>query len=170
VIAEPRPPAPVLEAIRAPFRAAAQEGGAVRVEPPAVQPLNLLLDLLGEAMRARLLLVQTGGAEACLRPDFTVPVAREHLARGGAAGRYVYEGAAFRAAPAGSARPQEFLQIGLEAIGAADAAATDAEIASLAWRGAAAGGRTDLSLLMGDSACSKPFCAVSGSPRGCVPA
>ena len=162
MIAEPRPPQAMLDAIRAPFQTAFLEGHAVRVDPPAIQPLNLLLDLLGEAMRARLLVVQTGGAEACLRPDFTVPVAREHLERGVATGRYFYEGPAFRASPAGSSRPQEFLQIGLEAIGEGDAGAADAEIAALAWRAARAGGRTDLQLLMGDLGLFEAFCAGVG--------
>ncbi len=44
---------------------------------------GLLLDLAGEAMRARLFVVQgEGDAEACLRPDFTIPVARAHIAAG----------------------------------------------------------------------------------------
>ena len=74
--AEAPTPAAVLQAIREPFLAA----GAQAVDPPVIQPLNLLLDLAGEAMRTRLFIVQdAGGREACLRPDFTVPVARLHL-------------------------------------------------------------------------------------------
>jgi ATP phosphoribosyltransferase regulatory subunit len=114
---EPVVPADALAAIRAPML----EAGAEPVDAPILQPLNLLLDLAGEAMRARLFVVQAeGGAEACLRPDFTVAVARGHLERGAASGRYVYEGPA------------------------------DAEIAALAWRSAQAGGRDDLSLWLGD--------------------
>ena len=45
--------------------------------------LDRILDLAGEAMRSRLFVVSgDGGEEACLRPDFTVAIAREHLARG----------------------------------------------------------------------------------------
>jgi hypothetical protein len=79
MIVEAVPPAEVLAAIRAPLEA----GGGTRVNPPVLQPLGLLLDLLGEAMRARLFTVGGEGVEdACLRPDFTVAVAREHLALG----------------------------------------------------------------------------------------
>jgi ATP phosphoribosyltransferase regulatory subunit len=119
-----------------------------------LQPLNLLLDLAGEAMRARLFVVQSeGGTESCLRPDFTVAIARQHIDGGRPDGRYYYQGAAFRASTAAD-RPEEFVQIGLEAFSPADGpiAAADAEIAGLAWRAAAAGGRDDLSLWLGDVA------------------
>jgi len=140
-------PAEALDAIRAPFLSA----GAVPTDAPVLQPLGLLLDLAGEAMRSRLFVVSgDGGDEACLRPDFTVAVARQHLASEAASGRYLYEGKAFRVAPRGSDRAEEFLQIGVEAFEAADPVAADAEIAALAWAGAAAGGRDDLTLLLGD--------------------
>jgi ATP phosphoribosyltransferase regulatory subunit len=151
---EPTVPAAVLAAVRQPLEAA----GAERADAPLLQPLSLLLDLAGEAMRARLFVVQAeGGAEACLRPDFTVAIARAHLEAGRKEGRYLYEGKAFRAA-AGSDRPEEFLQVGLElfAAGGADPAA-DAEIAGLAWRAAEAGGRKDLTLWLGDVGLLAPF-------------
>jgi len=140
-------PADVLAAIRAPFAAA----GATPTDAPVLQPLALLLDLAGEAMRSRLFVVQgDGGEEAALRPDFTIPIARAHIDSGAASGRYFYEGKAFRVAPQGSGRAEEFLQIGLEAYGGTDAIADDAEVAALAWAAAKAGGRKDLSLLLGD--------------------
>jgi ATP phosphoribosyltransferase regulatory subunit len=141
-------PRAALDAIAAPFRAA----GAPLTDVPVLQPLGLLLDLAGEAMRARLFVVsgEAGGEEACLRPDFTVAIARAHLEAGATAGRYVYEGKAFRVAPRGSDRAEEFLQIGVEAYEAGDPVAADAEVAALAWRSAAAGGRGDLSLMLGD--------------------
>ena len=93
--AEPAVPPDALDLIRAPFAAA----GAEAVDAPILQPLGLLLELAGEAVRARLFVVQShGGEEACLRPDFTVPVVRQHLESGQDAGRYFYEGKAFRAA------------------------------------------------------------------------
>lgn len=152
---EPAVPAEALAAIRAPLESA----GAVRADAPLLQPLNLLLDLAGEAMRARLFVVQAeGGAEACLRPDFTVAIARGHLDSGKAESRYLYEGTAFRAA-SGAERPEEFLQIGLELFSPAGGPteAADAEIAGLAWRAAAAGGRDDLMLRLGDVGLFGPF-------------
>ena len=145
---EPPVPTQALAAIR---RALASAGGEP-VDAPILQPLNLLLDLAGEAMRARLFVVQAeGGEEACLRPDFTVAVARKHIEGGVASGRYIYEGPAFRASPGGD-RPEEFVQLGVELFAPAGGPTTqaDAEVASLAWRAAAAGGRGDLTLWLGD--------------------
>lgn len=151
---EPPVPAEALAAIRAPFAAA----GATAVEVSVLQPLALLLDLSGEAMRPRLFVVQAeGGEELALRPDFTIPVARAHIDSGAVQGRYAYEGKAFRAAPAGSVRAEEFLQVGVEAFGGGDAAAADAEVVGLAWRAAEAGGRSDLSLIVGDIALFAAF-------------
>jgi len=138
-------PPDALAAIRAPFA-----GAGVLLDLPVMQPLSLLLDLAGEAMRPRLFVVQSeGGEEAALRPDFTIPIAQAHIASGAASGRYLYEGRAFRAA-GGSDRATEFLQLGLEVYGGADPIATDVEILDLAWQSARAGGRGDLKVLLGD--------------------
>ena len=144
---EPAVPPEALAAIRAPFL----DQDAVLIDTPVMQPLDVLLDLSGEAMRPRLFVVQAEGVdEACLRPDFTIPVAQVHIASGAAAGRYLYEGKAFRVAPQGSERSEEFLQIGMEAYGGSDAARADAAMAGLAWRAAVAGGRRDLAMETGD--------------------
>jgi ATP phosphoribosyltransferase regulatory subunit len=160
---EPPVPAKALAAIRDALAAA----GAAAVDAPILQPLNLLLDLAGEAMRARLFVVQAeGGAEACLRPDFTAAVARRHIESGAASGRYVYEGPAFRSEPEGE-RPEEFVQLGVELFAPAGAATVeaDAEIAGLAWRAALAGGRGDLTLWLGDVGLFAAFIESLGLPE-----
>ena len=160
---EPPVPAQALAAIRG----ALSTAGATPVDAPILQPLNLLLDLAGEAMRARLFVVQAeGGAEACLRPDFTVAVARRHIEGGASAGRYAYEGPAFRSAPEGD-RPEEFVQLGVELFAPAGTATVeaDAEIASLAWRAAMAGGRKDLTLWLGDVGLFAAFIESLGLPE-----
>ena len=141
-------PAAVLAAIQAPFLAVP----AASLDAPILQPLGLLLDLAGETLRERLFVVQGDGPEACLRPDFTIPALRAHVAGGAVSGRYVYSGHAFQVAPRGADLAEEFPQIGVEAFEPGDAPEADAEMAALAWRAAAAGGRTDLTLLMGDVA------------------
>ena len=160
---EPPVPGEALAAIRAALAAA----GATPVGAPILQPLNLLLDLAGEAMRARLFVVQAeGGEEACLRPDFTVAVARQHIEGGAATGRYAYEGPAFRSAPEGE-RPEEFVQLGVELFAPAGSATVepDAEIAGLAWRAARAGGRDDLILWLGDVGLFAAFIESLGLPE-----
>lgn len=137
-----------LAAIRAPFEAF----GGEALDAPVLQPLSRLLDVAGEALRARLFVVQSEQTEEqALRPDFTVAAAMEHIHSGRPTGRYRYEGKAFIAADRGSGAPTEFLQIGVEQFGAsADPAAEDAAIVALVWAAAKAGGRTDLTLRLGD--------------------
>ncbi|MCA6272251.1 MAG: ATP phosphoribosyltransferase regulatory subunit, partial [Phenylobacterium sp.] len=146
MIQEPRLPADRLEAIRAAFR----ETGATWVQPPVLQPLSLVLDLAGEALRSRLFVLQAaGGEEVCLRPDFTAPVARLHLASGAASGDYAYEGLVFRAS---EDEAEEVLQIGIERFAQdGDRVAADADLVDLVWRASLAGGRGDLSLRLGDA-------------------
>ena len=155
LIAEPALSAEQLAAIRAPFTAF----GGVRVDAPVLQPLSLRLDLAGEGLRARLFVVQSESAdEQALRPDFTIPVVQSHIASGAGTGRYVYEGKAFLAPERGDRQASEFLQIGAELFGAGtDPYADDARIAALAWTAAAAGGRSDLSLLLGDPGLFRGF-------------
>jgi ATP phosphoribosyltransferase regulatory subunit len=158
---EPPIPAAALAAIRAPFL----EARAELLDAPTVQPLGQLLDVAGEALRERLFVLQgEGGEEACLRPDFTIPAVRAHNAAGARPGRFFYEGHAFRVAPAGASRAEEFLQIGVEVFESGDAALADAEIVSLAWRSAQAGGRRDLTLLFGDVALFSAFIGSHGLP------
>ena len=166
---EPRIPDDVLQRIRAPFRRVDASGvKPERIDPPVIQPLDLLLDLSGEAMRERLFVVQgEEGAEACLRPDFTIPVVRHHLARGGSGASYYYQGQAFRIAPLGQGErhPSEFLQIGVETFGGAGDEAADAALAGLAWESASAGGRSDLTLRIGDVGFFRALLADIGVPE-----
>lgn len=165
---EARVPDEVLQRIRAPFRRLDAAGAKPeRIDPPVIQPLDLLLDLSGEAMRERLFVVQgEDGSEACLRPDFTVPVVRHHLARAQAQASYYYQGQAFRIAPLGQAErhPSEFLQIGVETFGGAGDEVADAALAGLAWESALAGGRDDLSLRIGDVGFFRALLADIGVP------
>lgn len=157
---------PVPSSALAPIRAALA-AGAEGVDAPLLQPLGLLLDLAGEAMRARLFVVQAeGGAELCLRPDFTVAVARRHIEGGARSGRYYYEGPAFRASPEAQ-DPEEFVQMGVElfAPSGAPAAEADAEVAALAWQAASAGGRKDLTLWLGDVALFSAFIESLSLPK-----
>ncbi|MDE2357202.1 MAG: Cache 3/Cache 2 fusion domain-containing protein, partial [Alphaproteobacteria bacterium] len=141
-------PAEALEAISAPFAA----GAPYPLDAPVLQPLGLLLDLAGEMLRERLFVVQTAeaGPESCLRTDFTVSALMAHIESGREKGRYFYRGHVFRVAPHGSDRAEEFPQVGVETFEPGDPVVADARIAAEAWRAARAGGRRDLSLLLGD--------------------
>lgn len=134
------------------------EAGYEVVAPAIIQPADVFLDVVGEALRARTYVFSDpDGAELCLRPDITVPVARLHLSRNPAAdrlARYCYNGPAFRYQPAGAgaAHPREFRQAGLELLGAADRAAADAEVVVLTLRALEAASLQGYSVRIGDIA------------------
>ena len=59
------------------------QGGYVQAHPAILQPAEPFLDLSGEDIRKSLYLTtDASGEELCLRPDLTIPVARDYLASG----------------------------------------------------------------------------------------
>lgn len=126
------------------------EGEGYRlVEPPVLQPAELFLDLSGEEMRRRMFVTQdAAGTELCLRPEYTIPVCREHLAAGAASSAaYCYRGPVFRLR---AGETGEFMQAGVESIGREDAAAADAEIVALALDGLSRLGVGPVTVRLGD--------------------
>lgn len=136
-----------LDALIARVLEALSATGAQRVEPAALQPADVLLDLYGEDIRARAFVTGDDGAELMLRPDFTVPIARLHLDGSRAPARYVYCGPVWRRQEAGSGRAREFLQAGVEIYDDAHPASADAEVLALV---AAALGDAPVDLVTGD--------------------
>jgi len=128
------------------------QAGYIRAEPSILQPAEPFLDLSGEDIRKSLYLTtDTSGEELCLRPDLTIPVARDYLASG-QAGRpagFSYLGPVFRYR---SGRPSEFLQAGIESFGRQDRAAADAEMLALALEAASACGVSQVEIRTGDVA------------------
>ena len=128
------------------------QAGYSLAEPPVLQPAEPFLDLSGEDIRKSLYLTTDAtGEELCLRPDLTIPVAREYLASGkaGKAAGYSYLGPVFRYR--GSA-PSEFLQAGIESFGRLDRPAADAEMLALALEATRAFGVNDVEIRTGDIA------------------
>ncbi len=103
------------------------KAGHEAVAPAVIQPADVFLDVIGEALRARTyVFTDPDGAELCLRPDLTVPTCRLHIARHAdpaTAAKYCYNGSAFRFQPQGAdaAHPREFRQAGIERFGDARA-------------------------------------------------
>jgi ATP phosphoribosyltransferase regulatory subunit len=128
------------------------QAGYVRAEPAILQPAEAFLDLSGEDIRKSLYLTtDTSGEELCLRPDLTIPVARDYLAspRAGQPAGFSYLGPVFRYR---GGRPSEFLQAGIESFGRQDRAAADAEMLALALEATAAFGLTEVEISTGDVA------------------
>ncbi len=111
--------------------------GYERVAPSFIQPADIFLDRIGEALRNRTyVFTDPDGHELCLRPDLTIPACRIYLERNPEAGgeaRYSYNGPAFRYQPDGTdaLRPREFRQAGIENFGQADREQAEAEVLSL---------------------------------------
>jgi ATP phosphoribosyltransferase regulatory subunit len=128
------------------------QAGYIRAEPDILQPADPFLDLSGEDIRKSLYLTtDASGAELCLRPDLTIPVARDYLASGraGEPAGFSYLGPVFRYR---SGQPCEFLQAGIESFGRQDRAAADAEMLALALEATSAFGLTDVEIRTGDVA------------------
>jgi ATP phosphoribosyltransferase regulatory subunit len=128
------------------------QAGYVKAEPAILQPAEPFLDLSGEDIRKSLYLTSDAGSEElCLRPDLTIPVARDYLAseKSGQPAGFCYLGPVFRYR---AGRPSEFLQAGIESFGRQDRAAADAEMLALGLEAAAAFGITDVEIRTGDVA------------------
>lgn len=128
------------------------QAGYLQAEPGILQPAEPFLDLSGEDIRKSLYLTtDPGGEELCLRPDLTIPVARDYLGSPGAGQPmgFCYLGPVFRYR---GGRPSEFLQAGIESFGRADRAAADAEMLALALEATAAFGLTEVEIRTGDVA------------------
>jgi ATP phosphoribosyltransferase regulatory subunit len=134
------------EGLLASYAAAGYEA----VQPSILQPAEPFLDLSGEDIRKSLYLTtDASGEELCLRPDLTIPVARDYLAssRAGQPAGFCYLGPVFRYR---GDKPSEFVQAGVEAFGRKDIAAADAEMLALGLEAVAAFGIADVDVRTGD--------------------
>lgn len=128
------------------------EAGYVHAVPAILQPAEPFLDLSGEDIRKSLYLTtDASGEELCLRPDLTIPVARDYLdsAAAGQPAGFCYLGPVFRYR---HGKPGEFQQAGIESFGRQDRAAADAEMLALAIEATSAFGLSDIEIRTGDVA------------------
>lgn len=132
------------------------KAGHEAVAPAVIQPADVFLDVIGEALRARTYVFNDpDGDELCLRPDLTVPTCRLHLERHekpDKKARYCYNGTAFRFQPvgAGAAHPREFRQAGIETIGNFDKEKAEANTLALIIEALRSVGIEDFKLRIGD--------------------
>ncbi|MBN9064397.1 MAG: ATP phosphoribosyltransferase regulatory subunit [Rhizobiales bacterium 65-9] len=125
--------------------------GFARADVAILQPASLFVDLSGEDIRRRLYLTTDAeGAEWCLRPEFTIPLARDQVASATPRERRdaSYAGPVFRHRPGESG---EFLQAGVESFGRADREAADAESLVLALEACGRAGLASPFVMTGDA-------------------
>lgn len=140
--------------------------GAERTDPPIIQPAAPFLDTAGEDLRRRIFMTASETGKAlCLRPEFTIPVCRDHIAHNGTAPhRYAVLGQVFRQGRAGS---DEFWQAGIEDLGHADPVAADARCLADAWHVVAAlQPDRALTATLGDHAVFEEILICLGLPEG----
>ncbi len=102
------------------------------IEPTALLPADILIDLYGENIRSRAYTTfDPIEGELMLRPDFTVPVVQMHMQSGQTAANYVYAGPVWRRQIPGSQRPNEYLQVGYESFGLTNEPQAEAAIFAL---------------------------------------
>jgi ATP phosphoribosyltransferase regulatory subunit len=130
--------------------------GYERVAPSFIQPAEIFLDRIGEALRNRTyVFTDPDGQELCLRPDLTIPAARIYMERNpksDTVARYCYNGPVFRYQPGepDALRPREHRQAGLENFGAADREQADAEVLSLVLEAVRLAGLRGFAIRCGD--------------------
>ncbi|MBV2143073.1 ATP phosphoribosyltransferase regulatory subunit [Falsochrobactrum sp. TDYN1] len=153
---------PLFDTLRSQFIASEAE----LVHIPLIQPADPFLDMAGEDLRRRIFLTENeNGDSLCLRPEFTIPVCRNHIALNASTPkRYAYIGEVFRQRRDGAA---EFLQAGIEDLGTADEAASDARSIAdaLACVKAAAPG-SQLEIVLGDQSVFAGMLKALGLPQG----
>ncbi len=126
------------------------QSGCLRAETSLLQPVDVFLDLSGEDIRRRLYLTSDAeGRELCLRPEYTIPVARDYLSSKSAGERseFAYIGPVFRQR---SGETGEFIQAGVEMFGREDREAADAELLTLAMQAAGVLGLKNVPVRIGD--------------------
>ncbi len=130
--------------------------GYERIAPAFIQPADIFLDRIGEALRNRTyVFTDPDGQELCLRPDLTIPTCRIYLERNPSAdvqARYAYNGPAFRYQPDGgdALRPREFRQAGIENFGDADRERAETEVLALALEAVRLAGLEQFQIHCGD--------------------
>jgi ATP phosphoribosyltransferase regulatory subunit len=130
--------------------------GYERVAPSFIQPAEIFLDRIGEALRNRTyIFTDPDGQELCLRPDLTIPTARIYMERNprcDAKARYCYNGPVFRYQPGepDALRSREHRHAGLENFGAADREQADAEVLGLVLEAVQLAGLRGFTIRCGD--------------------
>jgi len=152
---------PIFTTLRAQLNASEAE----LVDIPLIQPADPFLDMAGEDLRRRIFLTENeNGDSLCLRPEFTIPVCRNHIALNAATPkRYAYLGEVFRQRRDGAA---EFLQAGIEDLGASDEALSDARSISDAIACVKSAASVQLEIVLGDQAVFAGMLKALGLPQG----
>lgn len=152
--------------LAAALRAFFEGRDTVLADIATLQPADPFLDMAGESLRGRIFLTESGTGETlCLRPEFTIPVCRDHVAgEAGTPKRYAYLGEVFRQRRQGGS---EFIQAGIEDLGETDIAGADARsVADALQLVTAIAPNADWQVTLGDQAVFEAVVRALGLPAG----
>ena len=122
--------------------------GAQSYQSEILMTAGGLLDLYGEDIRARAYVTQDPiRGEMMLRPDFTLQLTSDHLARDAGQASYVYSGEVFRRQEVDDDRSREVLQVGYERFSDPDPAEAEADVFCEIWNACKG---ADVSAVTGD--------------------
>ncbi len=139
-----------------------KQNKCVLAEIGLLQPADPILNASGEDIRRRIFITaDQHGKDLCLRPEFTIPVCLEHLKTGKAKTRYGYVGKVFRHR---ADEPTEFVQAGIEDIGARNPFKADARSLSDALGLLRLLGKSRLTVSIGDQAVFEAVLKSLGLP------
>jgi len=128
-----------------------------------LQPADPILDAAGEDIRRRIFMTaDQHSRQMCLRPEFTIPASLHHLKSARDKMRYGCIGKVFRHR---ADEPAEFLQAGIEDIGAKNRIAADARCLQDAVELVNLLGKKRLSVTIGDQAIFNEVLKSLGIPR-----
>ncbi len=128
-----------------------------------LQPADPILNAAGEDIRRRIFITaDQHGNNMCLRPEFTIPVGLNHIARGKPKKRYGYVGKVFRQR---NEEAVEFVQAGIEDIGANNSIRADARCLDDAVGLVRELGKTRLTIVIGDQAIFEAVLKSLGLPK-----
>ncbi|MGB7287465.1 MAG: ATP phosphoribosyltransferase regulatory subunit [Salaquimonas sp.] len=128
-----------------------------------LQPADPILNAAGEDIRRRIFMTaDQHGKDMCLRPEFTIPVCLQHIAMGKQRKRYGYVGKVFRQR---ADEPAEFVQAGIEDIGAKNTVLADANALKDAAEMLQSLGKGRLSVVVGDQAIFGEVLKSLGLPK-----
>lgn len=128
-----------------------------------LQPADPFLDSAGEDFRRLIYMTSDqSGQNMCLRPEFTIPVCRQHIEKGAIPVRYGYCGTVFRQR---NKAADEFVQAGLEDLGNDNRGEADIAAVTDCTQAIIANGINQFSIVLGDQAVFSALMLALGLPK-----
>ena len=139
------------------------EKNVTPIDVALLQPADPFLDSAGEDFRRLIFMTSDEtGQPMCLRPEFTIPVCRQHIEKGAIPVRYGYCGTVFRQRRKAD---DEFVQAGIEDLGNENRVAADIAAVTDCSQAIIANAITRFDIVLGDQAVFSALMLALGLPK-----